>query len=214
VIYDLDGVLLDTEPIYTRVTQEIVARWGKTFDWSIKRDMIGRPSLQAAQHLVRTLELPIDAHEYLALRRAGLEAGFATVSAMPGAERFTRALADRGITQAIATSSERGHFDIKSLAHRDWFAIFAAAVTGDDRRVGAGKPAPDIFLVAARAVGAAAERCMVVEDSPAGVEAARSAGMRVVAMPDPEMDRARYADADLIVPGFEALMLEELPLVE
>ena len=131
---------------------------------------------------------------------------------MPGAERFTRAIAALGVTQAIATSSESGHFRIKSSSHRDWFEIFSVAVTGDDPRVGSGKPAPDIFLVAAEAAGAAAEQCLVVEDSPAGVQAARAAGMRVVAMPDAAMDRRRYDGADLIVAGFDALSIEDLPL--
>ena len=74
VIFDMDGVLLDTERFYTQVTQEIVGRYGKTFDWSVKGDMIGRTALDAARYLVETLELPIAPEEYLREREAGLGA--------------------------------------------------------------------------------------------------------------------------------------------
>ena len=64
VIFDMDGLLLDTEIFYTEVTQEITNRFGKTFDWSIKSRMIGLPSLDAARYLVNTLKLPITAEQY------------------------------------------------------------------------------------------------------------------------------------------------------
>ena len=212
LIYDLDGVLLDTEPFYTQVTQEIVARYGKTFDWSIKSRMIGRPSIESARYLIESLELPITPEDYLRERAGRLEALFRETPAVRGAERFTRAVAERGIPQAVATSSEKRLFDLKVLRHRQWFALFAAVVTGDDPRVAAGKPAPDIFLRAAEDIGVAPAQCLVIEDAPAGVLAARSAGMRVVALPDPAMDRARYADADLVVDGFDDPALGRLSI--
>ena len=212
LIYDLDGVLLDTEPFYTQVTQEIVGRYGKTFDWSIKSRMIGRPSIESARYLIEALELPITPEDYLSERAGRLEALFRETPAVRGAERFTRAVAERGIPQAVATSSEKRLFDLKVLRHRQWFALFAAVVTGDDPRVAAGKPAPDIFLRAAEDIGVAPAQCLVFEDAPAGVLAARSAGMRVVALPDPAMDRARYADADLVVDGFDDPALSQLSI--
>jgi len=211
VIYDLDGVLLDTEPIYTEVTQEIVGRWGKVFDWSIKSHMIGRRSIDSARYLVERLELPISPQEYLDMRQVGLDEGFAKAPAIEGAERFSRALHRRGVVQGIATSSDRNQFELKTSSHADWFSIFAAAVTGDDPRVGQGKPAPDIFLVAAEELGVSADRCLVFEDSPAGVEAALAAGMRVVALPDARMERTRYAGADLIIDRFDDVEVERLP---
>ncbi len=213
IIYDLDGVLLDTEPIYTHVTQAIVGQWGKVFDWSVKSNMIGRRSIDSARYLVERLELPITAEEYLDLRQSGLDEGFRNAPAIAGAEKFSRALDSRGLAQGIATSSERVQFELKSSSHPEWFSIFLAAVTGDDPRVGTGKPAPDIFLVAAKDLGAAPEKCLVIEDSPSGVQAAIAAGMRVVAIPDARMDRERYSGADLIVDAFDAIDIAALPLV-
>ncbi|MEE8311411.1 MAG: HAD-IA family hydrolase [Candidatus Binatia bacterium] len=204
-IYDLDGVLLDTEPLYTRVTQAIVGEYGKTFDWSIKKHMIGRPSIESARYLVNALELPIAPEEYLDLRRDRLNELFLTTPAKPGAERFSRAVQARSVRQAIATSSERVVFEYKRTSHAAWFSMFSVVVTGDDPRVGEGKPAPDIFLVAAAEIGAAPGDCVVFEDSPAGVEAALAAGMQVVALPDPELERERFAGADLIIDSFDDL---------
>jgi len=210
ILYDLDGVLLDTEHFYTEVTQEIVGAYGRRFDWSIKSHMIGRPALESARYLVRALELPITPEEYLKRRAVRLEELFVTTAARPGAEAFTRAAARLGYPQAVATSSERRVFELKTQRHAMWFSLFAAVVLGDDPRVAEGKPAPDIFLVAAAELGADPAACLVFEDAPAGVAAARAAGMQVVALPDPAMDRSRYDDADVVAEGFESLDVEEL----
>lgn len=213
VIFDMDGVLLDTEVFYTEVTQAIVGRYGKVFDWSIKSNMVGRPAIESARYLVGTLALPITAEEYLVEREAALERLMSTAEPMPGARELVQALASLGVPQAVATSSNRRFFELKTSRHADWFAHFAAIVTGDDARLVRGKPAPDIFLLAARDLGAQPERCVVVEDSPVGVEAARAAGMRVVAVPYPGMDPAKIVGADRIVDSLLALTPADLGAV-
>lgn len=212
VIFDMDGVLLATERFYTQVTQAIVGRWDKVFDWSIKGNMIGRPALDSARYLVETLALPITPEAYLREREAMLEALFPESEAMPGARELTAALAARGVPQAVATSSGRRLFDLKTARHGDWFRIFQAIVLGDDPRVRRGKPAPDIFLLAAAELGAAPASCLVVEDAPAGVAAAHAAGMQVVAVPDPEMTRAAFTAAELVVDSLRDLAPADLGL--
>ena len=110
----------------------------------------------------------------------------------------------------MATSSERHLFDLKTQRHVEWFAIFRAVVTGDDPRVKAGKPAPDIFQRAAEDLGVEPADCLVFEDAPAGVAAALAAGMQVVALPDPGMDRSRYRDATLVIASFDDVSPEDL----
>lgn len=201
VIYDLDGLLLDTEPFYTRASQVIAQRFGKDFDWALKARMMGREASQAARTFVEALELPLTPEAYLEERRALLEAWFPGARPMPGARRLTRHLHRHGIPQAVATSSERRLFELKIRRHREWFRLFACCVTGDEPEVGHAKPAPDIFLVAARRLGAEPERCLVFEDSPAGVEAALAAGMYVVAVPDPRMEHAALRGAHQVLAG-------------
>ena len=210
VIFDMDGVLLDTEGIYTQATQLIVGRFGKTYDWSIKGNMIGRPAIDSARYLVDALSLPITPEAYLAEREVLFEDLMPTAQAMPGARALTSALGARGIPMGVATSSSRAMYDLKTTHHRPWFASFAAIVLGDDPRVWRGKPAPDIFLVAAESLAAAPSSCVVIEDAPVGVQAARAAGMRVVAVPDQGMDRARFGEADLVVASLADLDVDTL----
>jgi pseudouridine 5'-phosphatase len=184
VLFDLDGVLLDTERLYTEATQTIVGRFGKTFTWEIKREAMGRDAHASARIVLDRLGVPLTSDEFLAERGPILEALVARCRAMEGAEAFVRTLVAHGVPVAVATSSDRPLYELKVRSH-PWFDLFGAVVCGDDPRVGAKKPAPDIFLVAAQELRAEPARCLVFEDSLAGVEAALAAGMRVVALPDP-----------------------------
>ena len=198
-LFDMDGLLLDTESIYTKVTQQIVSRFGKTFDWSLKSNMIGRKAIDSARYLVTQLELPLSAEDYLSERNVILRQEFATSSALPGAERLVRHLHHHGVPIALATSSNRDLYEIKSSQHRSWFSLFNTVVTGDDPEVSDGKPAPDIFNIAAKRLEADPSRTLVFEDASSGLAAGMTAGMRVIVVPDSNMDKARYVGADLML---------------
>jgi HAD superfamily hydrolase (TIGR01509 family) len=204
VLYDMDGLLLDTEPFYTEVTQKIVARYGCTFDWSLKSRMIGKQALASARILVETLNLPITPEDYLRERAGMLAELFPLAEPMPGARRLTEHLARHGIPQAVASSSHTHEFELKVTRHRDWFTCFQCIVLGDDPEVRRGKPSPDIFLAAATRLGVQPEFCLVLEDAPSGIEAARAAGMCVVAVPNPEMNADSCRDADQILSSLES----------
>ncbi len=205
VIFDMDGVLLDTELIYTEVTQDIVGRWGKTYDWSIKSHMVGRPSIESARYLVKTLELPITPEQYLEEREVVFQTRMPEAKPMPGAVDLVRALSEQGVPMAVATSSHRDMFDLKTRRHQDWFSLFDRIILGDDPRVERGKPAPDIFLLAAAELGAEPATCVVFEDAPAGVDAALAAGMLVVGLPDPGLDAGLLAHAHHVTQSLEQI---------
>jgi len=203
VIYDVDGLLLDTERFYTQAYQIIAARFGKVYDWSLKAKTIGMKSLDSARIITEALGLPLTPEQWLETRKSLLEELFPKAEPLPGAVHLTRHFHECGIPQAVATSSDRRYFDIKTSRHKDWFSIFDCIVSGDDHGVGEGKPAPDIFLLAATRLGAQPRACLVFEDAPAGVQAAKAAGMRVVAVPDLNLDARALGDADSILRSLE-----------
>ena len=199
LIYDMDGLLLDTEGIYTEVTQQIVGEYGKVFDWSVKEKIIGRRSIQAAEIIVESLDLPISPQDYLDSRKDVLLEKFKDTEALPGAKEMTTHFFKLGIPQALATSSSSPMFEAKFEKHKKWFSQFAQIVRGDDPELKEGKPAPDIFLLAANRVGVEPAECLVFEDAPTGTEAALAAGMSVVVVPDPNMDHCHYKNASQII---------------
>ena len=199
LIYDMDGLLLDTEGIYTEVTQQIVGEYGKVFDWSVKEKIIGRRSIQAAEIIVESLDLPISPQDYLDSRKDVLQEKFKDTEALPGAKEMTTHFFKLGIPQALATSSSSPMFEAKFEKHKKWFSQFAQIVRGDDPELKEGKPAPDIFLLAANRVGVDPAECLVFEDAPTGTEAALTAGMSVVVVPDPNMDHCHYKNASQII---------------
>jgi len=199
LIYDMDGLLLDTEGIYTEVTQQIVGEYGKVFDWSVKEKIIGRRSIQAAEIIVESLDLPISPQDYLDSRKDVLLEKFKDTKALPGAKEMTTHFSKLGIPQALATSSSSPMFEAKFKKHKKWFSQFAQIVRGDDPELKEGKPAPDIFLLAANRVGVDPAECLVFEDAPTGTEAALAAGMSVVVVPDPNMDHCLYKNASQII---------------
>lgn len=183
VIYDLDGTLLDTEPLYRLATQEILDRFGASLTVELRAAMIGRPTPVAARVLVDITGIPMSPEAFAAERDARLVSLFRTAQPTRGARELTTHLGARGVPQAVATSSMRHSLEAKRAAQPEWFAMFDTIVTSED--VAHGKPAPDIFLEAARRLGALPEACLVFEDAPLGVEAALAAGMSVVALPEP-----------------------------
>jgi beta-phosphoglucomutase-like phosphatase (HAD superfamily) len=211
LIYDMDGLLLDTESLYSIAATEVCARYHQTYNWSIKAKILGRPSLESATDLVKWLALPISPQAYLLQRNIILEDLFPHALVMPGAKHLTEICLKNQIPQAIATSSDRFFFEIKSQKHRDWFAsVFTLVLTGDDPSVKKGKPSPDIFLSAAHKLKANPKQCLVFEDSPAGVQAAINAGMMVVAVPDKECDKSFVQGATLILNSLEEFDIDWL----
>jgi pseudouridine-5'-monophosphatase len=202
-IFDMDGVLLDTEPIYTTATQALADCYGKHYTWEIKRQIMGRDPRFGADVVIRSLGLPLTIDEFLAEMARRLGELMPEARAMPGAERFVSALHERGVPLALATSSGRRLFQIKSGNHT-WFSRFDAIVCGDDGGLRY-KPAPDIFLAAAARLECAPEGCVVFEDSLAGVEAALNANMQVVALLDPRQDPAAFNAATHVIRAYEEL---------
>ena len=199
VIYDMDGLLLDTESLNERVNGEIVQRYGKTFTDEIKIAIAGTTAANSAKTIINTLELPLTIDEYLEQRNELLYPLYATAKTLPGAIELVKYLDKHNIPQAIATSSSRQNFEMKTVNHQDWLKYFELFTLGDDPEIKRGKPAPDIFLLTAKRLDAKPENCLVFEDSLSGMKAAIAAKMSVVVIPDPVFDKKLFSVADLVL---------------
>lgn len=185
-IFDLDGLLLDTEPIYLRATTEVLARHGRDLERDVLRRFIGIPSVQTMRHLGEFYQLDVPAEQLNQERDAILKSLLPTASARPGARELTAALRGAGIPIAVGTSSTRDTFALKVGHDHAWLDTFDCVVTSDD--VERGKPHPDIFLRAAEQLARPPSECLVFEDARSGVEAAQTAGMAVVMVPTEGVD--------------------------
>jgi beta-phosphoglucomutase-like phosphatase (HAD superfamily) len=199
VIYDLDGLLLDTEPLHAKVNQIVANRYGKTIEHTLSCKVRGRKSHDSAKLLIQELELSLTVEEFLKQKDAIIYELYPHVLPLEGAVRLTQHLAFHNIPQAVATSSGTRPFTAKTQSHQHWFSLFQYIVRGDDPELKNGKPAPDIFLLVAQRLGAKPENCLVFEDALAGVSAAKAAGMSVIAVPASDMDQSLYQEADQIL---------------
>lgn len=199
-LFDMDGLLIDSEDLYTIVTNTVLRRYNKPdLPWSIKAKMQGRPGPSAGKVFQDWAQLPVGRDEFMAQTVALQKEHFPKTRPLPGVEELTRKLSGSGVEIALATSSHRGNFDIKTKHLQHLFSVFQPEqrVLGDDPRIpaGRGKPAPDIYLLALQTINAKRRRdgqadikpaqCLVFEDSVPGVESGRRAGMQVVWCPHP-----------------------------
>lgn len=194
VIFDNDGLLLDTEEAWTRAEVTLFERHGRAFTIEHKRSLLGSSRTIAGAKLEAMLELPGTGpalmDELAALVWEEVAHG---APPMPGAVALLEALRGRGVPVALASNSARSFVD-RVLAIAGLADAFDTTVAGDE--VADPKPAPDIYLEAARRLNADPARCIALEDSPTGVAAATAAGMFVVGVPSVE---GVALPADLVV---------------
>ncbi|KAK2573271.1 (DL)-glycerol-3-phosphatase 2 [Acropora cervicornis] len=206
VIFDLDGLMLDTEIIYTRVTQELLDPYGKIFDWSVKSKMMGRSQIEAARVLVEELQLPFTAEEFGTMSTEKLWELFPTAALLPGVKKLVHHLHKHEIPFAVATGSSAEGYLRKIENHKDLFQLISHVVTSDDPELKLPKPAPDIFLLASKRFSVppkSSEDVLVFEDAPNGVIAARAAGMNVVMVPDKRVDPSKFSQASVVLNSLE-----------
>ena len=182
LIFDMDGLLVDSEPLAAAALARFLRQHGHEPRPGMVEQTLGRRLPEAMAIIAEAYELSLPIPEltrtYDELRLAALRGN---LRPMPGAAALLTFARAAGLQLALATSSLRTHADL-SLAETKLAGLFDAEATGDE--VVRGKPEPDMFLLAAKRLGVAAESCVVLEDAPAGLAAAAAAGMRRLWVPN------------------------------
>jgi HAD superfamily hydrolase (TIGR01509 family) len=203
VVFDLDGLLIDTEWVFTEAARRLLARRGLGLDAAFMAAIMGTPGRDALPRFRDRFGLsdPLDqlADEYKRFFFEALEADHAPL--MPGAVELIDRLERRGLPKAIATSSSREYVDTVFGPH-GLVERFAFVLTCED--VTHGKPHPEVYERAAARLGFAAAEVVVLEDSANGLRAAKAAGCRCVVVPHAHTPRDELTGADLIAPSLAA----------
>ena len=203
-MFDLDGVILQTEEVWDEVRGRYVVERGGRYDEVAQRAMMGMSAPEWSRYLAEELGVPGTPEQISADIVRLMEARYQDdLPLIAGAGEAVERLAARW-PLGLASSSNRPLIDA-ALALSGLDQFFAATVSSEE--VARGKPTPDVYLEAARRLDVAAERCLAVEDSHSGIRSAKSAGMRVIAIPNPSFppDPEALAIADLVLDSIEEL---------
>ena len=197
VLWDLDGVLVDSEALLFEAERQVFAEAGVDLTAEVKAGFVGLGGTEVLAALAAHYGIDADLPRWVERKMELVRTLYPGLRSFEPTSTLVRALAAAGTPMAVASGSPPSAIDA-SLAAVGLAALLPVRVSVD--QVGAGKPAPDVFLAAARRLGVAPERCVVIEDAVPGVLAASAAGMRCIAIPsivDP-LD-PRFEQADLLI---------------
>ncbi len=207
VIFDLDGVIVDSEHVWDAAREALARERGGRWHQGAQRDMMGMSSVEWSRYM----------HDVIGLRDSPEEISAEVVRHLEATYREELPLAD-GATEAVARLAERWPLGLASSSNREIIDLVLGLsgldrffrATASSEEVPRGKPSPDVYLEAARRLGADPESSAAVEDSRNGILSARAAGMRVVAIPNTRFppDKEALAAADVVVPSITRLTPE------
>ncbi|MEX1103384.1 MAG: HAD family phosphatase [Dehalococcoidia bacterium] len=206
VIFDMDGVLVDGEPMHFAAVNEVLAEEGLSMSFEDYRPHMG--TKYGWQEMVADLGLKHPKDHYSALFRTMMTERYRDCSLpLPGAVPLVRSLEAAGVPIAVCSSSIVPWVDA-CLSKIGILDAFDAIITGTD--VEHGKPAPDIYLLAAERLGIDPAACLAIEDAPAGIQSARKSGMTVWAVRTEYTRDLELPNADRILESLEDIAIEEL----
>lgn len=197
-LFDMDGLLVDSETIYTKTTNLILDRYGKDpLPISVKAQMMGRPGSAAAKVVIDWSNIPMTPQQFVDEQQVIRAKFWSSLKPMPGAESLINNLSNHGIDIGLATSSNTANYNMKTAHLKHIFEKFGKnVITGDNPSIapGRGKPFPDIWLKVLNLINESRKQrglkaltpsqCIAFEDSIPGVKSAKAAGMHVIWVPD------------------------------
>lgn len=185
VLFDLDGLLVDSEPVWFRVRTEIFERVGMKWTEADQKELMGKSTGAWIEYLGKKLEGKLTRDEVVGQTLDGMVGAYRNggVRVMPGAQEAVRYCKGQ-FEMALASGSPRILIEA-ALEVNGWQKTFRVVLSSDE--VPRGKPAPDVYLEAAKRLGVDPKRCVVVEDSGSGILAGKAAGAAVIAVPNQEL---------------------------
>jgi HAD superfamily hydrolase (TIGR01509 family) len=209
VIFDLDGVLVDSESVWDEVRRQFTEENGGSWHEGAQRDMMGMSSVEWSRYVRDRLGVDMEPDQIsAAVADRVADVYREQLPLLPGAVQAVRAL-DTEWPLGLASSSNRDVIDLV-LDLAGIAEAFEATVSSEE--VGAGKPAPDVYLEAAKRLGVAPAGCAAIEDSTNGIRSARGAGMAVIAVPNRDFppDSEALELADVVLDSLEELNPERV----
>jgi HAD superfamily hydrolase (TIGR01509 family) len=210
VIFDMDGVILDSEPLYREIQDKVFVDLGFTVDDREYDSFIGLGVRKMWERLIASRKLTQPIQELIELNQKAIYQYFYMrnkLEPMPGFEQFIDSCLAANIKTAVASSTARQVIEI-ILSKLGVIQKFSLIVSGEE--VKSGKPSPDIFIETARKLKLSPLTCLVIEDSENGVKAAKAAGMYCIGLQNPNSGNQDLSDADKIVDCFDQIKLTEL----
>ncbi|MCP9924145.1 HAD family phosphatase [Synechococcus lacustris C3-12m-Tous] len=197
-LFDLDGLLLDTEPLHSRAWAASIEHFGAHVPEGLLLELRGRNRFDNAAAVIKKLNLQISSEELLAIQQPISQSLVSNAQPMPGARELVELCHKKNIPMAIATSSGMQAVLVKLKPH-PWLESIKVRVHGDDANIDRGKPAPDLFIEAAKQLNVDPKNCWAFEDSPAGATAAFAAGCEVFVLPAPGLNAKDYPEKSIIL---------------
>jgi len=195
IIFDMDGLMVDSERLYHQVQHEIAGRYNKILPEDTRQNMMGRKPLESLRIFVRELSISDDANKVLQLRNTIMREKYKKeLELMPGLIQIINYFYGK-LKLAIATGAQLEFLDIvvDKFGIRNKFEVLQAS---DD--IERGKPDPEIYLKTCKRLGFKPEDCIVLEDSLNGVLAGKNAGCYVIAVPEEEVKNSDFTVADFV----------------
>ena len=178
LLFDLDGVLLDTEPLHGKAWTETASSFGTTLNNNQLRLLQGRRRYDCAQQVKLWINKPIEISEILKVHQPISKKFLSQATAIPGAKELVTWCHENKFPIALVTSSGSSSLEAKAAPH-PWIDFFSIRVQGDDPSLSCGKPSPEPYLLGAKKLGINPNECLALEDSLSGAKSAFDAGCKV-----------------------------------
>lgn len=207
VIFDMDGVIVDSEPLHMKIERELLEEFGGKITEKEHAQFIGTTDYHMWSNLKDRFNLKPSVDDLIKMKKKRFIENIDKVELVDGFYDFMLKLYDENYLLALASSNNREAVDaVMNMFNLDKY--FKCSISGEE--VTKGKPDPEIFLKAAKKLNVDPKDCLVIEDAAAGVKAAKSAGMKCVGFKNPHSGDQDLSEADIVMDDFKQLDLDDI----